>query len=378
MRIPKALSISLGMGILGSTLLHAGYEVFKGHLFGRVTTGAEADSNIYLNSHSTGDFIVTVVPEVDFKRDVALVLIDMSAGLRVMRFIDQTANNDANPFASTRISWTSEAGKSGGQVLASATQVAQANQDVNLRTVSDNYLLDGSFGHFPTEKFGYRFGSRYSDEDYSTPGLSDVQVIQAGLDVRHQYSPKLESFFGYNFRESTTRHRRPDAVSIDSLDHQVMLGLDGELLPKVKGRVAAGTVTRRFARTNRSETGLLLNSSVDWKWKENIAATFNALHDYDMSPGDQSITRSSLALGARIQMKAKIVLSGEGRYSHDNYNGGALPRVDRTYSLDARCVCSFTPRIQGRAYVSYRTIDSTSAFSTYNQVIAGVSVGVKL
>src|SRR5262249_3789425 len=137
--LARALGIFPAFGIFGASTLRGGLEIWRGDLFGRVTTRAEADSNIYASSLGTGDFILTSIPEVGFKRAAGLVILDTLAGLEMKRFAANPIHDAVNPFATASVEWAPTDGKTSGQFQASARRVTLGNPDVNERTTSDQY-----------------------------------------------------------------------------------------------------------------------------------------------------------------------------------------------------------------------------------------------
>lgn len=347
-----------------------GIEIGRGYLYGRMVTRVEADSNIYANAESNGDLVGTAVPEVGLRRTAGLLRIDLSAGAEVQRFMDHALLNAENPFAFASADWSPEQGKTEGRMTLSLRRLAQANPVVNQRTDAEDWTADGSFGHYPREKLGYRLRGSFSRQDYLTQGLSDVQKAQVGMDGRFRYSQKLEAFVGYTRRDSVTYHRSAQQPSIESHDDQGIIGLDGELFSKVRGQIKAGLVRRSFARGfAASEAGLLLDSEIEWQSRPNQSIAFRTKRDYDTSPADQTIHRSSFALDTvhRPTPKAEVALSLS--QSDEKYRGAGLDRRDRSLSLQVRGMYSFSPRSSGSAALSFSSTRSSLALADYDRMI---------
>lgn len=352
----------------------AGMELGRGYLYGRLVSRAEADSNIFANAESNGDLIGTVAPEIGFRRNASLLRLDLSAGAEMQQFLDHSELNATNPFSFASLNWSPEEGKTDGRLSVSARRLSQANPIVNQRTDAEEYLADASFGHFPREKLGYRVRTSYSRYNYLNQGLSDIRKLQAGLDGRFRYSPKLEGFVGYTRRENITYHRGAGQESIESNDDQGVLGLEGDLLPKVRGRLKAGIVHRAFASGSlSSQSGLLLDTEIEWKSRANQSVIAFARRDYDTSPADQTIYRSSFGLETTHQATPKFEVGLGSVYTDEEYRGAGLDRRDRSLSLQVKGTYSFSPRSSGAAALSFTSTDSTLSIANYDRMILTVA-----
>lgn len=352
----------------------AGFEVGRGYLYGRMVTRVEADSNIYANAESNGDLVGTLLPEMGFRRTAGLLRLDLSSGIELQHFWEHRILDAENPFAFASLDWAPEKGKTEGRVNLVVRRLSQANPIVNQRTDAEDWSADGRFGHFPREKLGYRVRGSFSQQDYLTPGLSDVRKILAGLDGRYRYSQKLEGIIGYTRRESLTYHRSGEQPSIQSHDDQVVVGLDGELLAKVRGQVRAGLVRRTFARDfGDSEAGLLLDAELEWQSRPNQSIVLRAKRDYDTSPADQTIHRSSFALDTMHRPTPKSEVALSLAHADERYRGAGLDRRDRSLSLQVRGAYTFSPRSSGAAALSFSSTHSSLSLADYDRMIFSVA-----
>jgi hypothetical protein len=307
-----------------------------------------------------------------------LLRANATAGVEFQRFAEHTAANSNNPYVTTMFNWPREEGKSEGGLSASWRRVASANEMVNQRTRSNNTNVDAAFGHFVTEKIGYRLLGSFLDHHYLTTGYSSIRNWSVGIEGRYQYSPKLEAILGYSFRQSATRDRNPALPNVDSKDHKVLAGLDGELLPKVKGRLAAGVVTREYTSGfGHRETALLLETAVDWTPDDDTTITLLGRRDFDTSPADQSVRRLLTDLGVRRIVYEKLEVSGGIGFEKATYTGGFAGRDDDTLHLRARATYQFTRLISGGCDIAYRNTRSSLTIAQCSQVLVGASVGLK-
>lgn len=363
---------------LSPVALFGGVEVAKGELFAKGTVRMEHDSNVYANNSEKGDFVFVGTPEVGYTREAGWIRLDANAGVAIQRYGDYTDDNSENPFGQVFVGWVQNEGKSDGRFLASARKTTAANEVVNSITESNDYMLDAAVGHFATEKLGYRVKATYGENDYKTAGMSDLRKLMGGIDGRFQYSPKMEVFVGYAFRENTIFNRANKLADIKSNDNQFQVGVEGELAPKLKGRIGVGLVTRDYKKNAlKDQNGLLLDSSVTWKYSELGSVKVFLNDDLDNSPIDQSIRRLSGGFDATHLFSPKIEFGGGITYSHESYSGVFGSRVDDAVAVQTRVTYKFTPFVSASLYINYRNADSTLAYSDYQRSNVGVTVTAK-
>ncbi len=371
-----ALTASAALAIAAGSA-QAEVALLGGELFASGAVRAEYDSNIYANSTEIDDVLFRLTPGVAWVRDAGLIRAEATGGVEFQQFCDNNEENSDNPFGTLDLTWAREGGKSDGRFSAALRRLSYANAFVNERTRVDNLSVGGAVGHFVTEKLGYRVKADYLDQDYLTSGYSAVRKVSAGAEGRYQYSPKLEALVGYTFRDSTTRHRSGRA-SINSTDHRFLAGFDGELLPKVTGRLAAGVVTRNFSASNlASETGLLLETGLDWAPDDDTTVAFFARRDFDTSPVDQTVRSLELGFDVARKLSEKLTLSAGLSYEHGAYVGGAMGRTDDVFAMRARADYRITELIGAALDVSYRDTDSTMAISDCAKTVVGASIAAR-
>ncbi len=373
LRSPLALTVSTALAMAAGSL-QAEMPLAGGELYARGEVRVEYDSNIFASSSEVDDLVFRLTPGVAWVRDAGLVRAELAGGVEFQQFDEHTSENSSNPFGTLDLDWAREQGKSEGRVSASWRRLSFANTSVNERTRVDNLALGGSVGHFVTEKLGYRLKANYLDQDYLTTGYSSVRKAWAGAEGRYQYSPKLEAVLGYTYRDSSTRQRFGRS-SIDSTDHRFLAGLDGELLPKVGGRLAAGYVYRDFATAARgSESGLVLETSLDWTPDADTTVTIFANRDFDTSPVDQTVRSFETGIDFARRVSPKFTVSAGASYEHANYIGGATGRTDDVFVVRGRAAYQFTELIEGAVDLSNRATDSTLAISDCNKLVIGASL----
>ncbi len=374
----RALALTVSAALAMATgNVRAAASLGGGELYASGILRAEYDSNIFANNLEEEDVLFRLTPGLIWVRDAGLVRAEVAGGVEFQQFCDYTDENSSNPYGSLDLDWAREEGKSEGRLAASYRRNSFANPTVNERTKSDDLSFTGSVGHFATEKFGYRLKGTYLDQDYLTTGYSSVRKASAAIEGRYQYSPKLETVLGYTFRDSATR-KRFGRASVNSTDHRFLLGFDGELLPKVTGRLAAGYVYRSFSSAAfDDESGLVIETALDWTPDPDTTVTVFAERDFDTSPVDQTIRSFRTGVDFARKVTPKFTVSAGISYEHANYVGGPTSRTDDVVVVRGRASYAFTERIEAGADLNNRATNSTLAISDCNKLVAGAFIGAR-
>ena len=350
----------------------------KGELFVTGDLRAEYDSNIYTSSSQIDDTIFTFTPGFAFTRDVGLLKLNASTGLEIQRFVDNKRHDGENGQFNSQLLWSNEGGKTDAKANLGVNRTANANTDLNDRTVTDNYTFVGSFGHWATEKFGFRLLTDLSSAKSVSGGYKDVRKQLIGLDGRYQSSPKLEGVFGYSFRNTGAYNGSKTTTNIRSKDHAVSAGIEGELSGKLTGEVRAGYVYRDLTGgTIRSQSAPFARVALNWAAAEKTTFNLAVKKDFDTSAANQSINKFDVTLTATQQLLEKLTATAIVGMTHSNYIGGAAGRTDDSYNGRLMLNYRFTDRCSATAYVSGYKSTSTAAAAEFDRETVGLSLAFK-
>ncbi len=338
---------------------------------------SEYDSNIYSNRSETADWHSVLTPSAKFIRDAGLLRVDAKAGVQLQHFQSNNRENSTDPFLQLdvkRANQDPEENKFDAAFETFWRRRSEANVDLNARTRVEEFDVKASFKHFPLEKVGYKVAAEFFNQDFLSRGISDIRTKSIDGEGRYHFSPKADVFVGTGGRWSENHDVAAGSPAFKSEDVKFKLGLDGEILPKVTGRVAAGYVKRRFRTAGGgTQSGALFDTSLQWQPDNESALKFTLNRDLDTTPVDQSVTRLIAGVEAWRQIREKVQVSLGFSHAASKYVGVGLQRQDDTYTGTAGVAYSFTNRFKGGLRLSYATTDSNFAVAKYDRFIGGLS-----
>lgn len=350
----------------------------NGRLVGSASFRADYDSNIYASSTQTEDLIGTATGEVRYVRQAGIVTMEAAAGLSAMAFVDHSDENAIDPYAEVRLGY-SPSDKTSVRGAASYRRSTMANETVNSRTKSDDYLFDATFEHLTTEKLGFRVTGNYQYSDSLTGGYSDTERGMIGLHGVHVYSPKLKLLAGVTAgtaQSGGSSGRR----GIDGSDVRYTVGAEGEFAPKVTGEVNVGYATRDLDGVSGGASGTIyLQSRVSWQAAEKTTLSLVGGSDFGVSAADQSVKSTRFAVELTQRFSEKLVFDGSVGVDSSRYRSvpglRVLPdRDDDGIVLRSRVTYALRDDTSLEMSAGYRDNDSNLPFSKYDRVNVGASV----
>lgn len=377
----RTISGLAGLTILALAALplaRADLSVARGSLSLTAVLDEEYDSNIFLNQFRTSDWHTTFTPGLKFVRDAGLIRLDTNAGVAFQRFQRYDTENSSDPFADASLRWTQEESNVDSRVSATYRRASQANIDVNTRTRAEDLGGRIFFGHFPAEKLGYHLNAGYNNQNFLLDGMSDIRTRDVSGDVRYHYSTKLDAFVGVGKRWSDTYHVPVFLNSFDSEDVSLKVGVEGEILPKVTGQLAAGWVRRSFKNVlGGSQSGALLDTSLTWRPDDEMSVRLLANRDFDTTPVDQSVMRQVTGIETHRQIREKLGITLGYSHAVSRYIGVGVSRRDSSNIYLLGADYQLTKTWKAGVHANYAATDSNVVVSDYNHFVGGANVSVQ-
>lgn len=360
----------------------AAFSVGEGQIDVNATVKGEYNSDVLQNNTELSDFVTDFTPELEFIHDKGLINLDLAGGVLFEEYDKHTIYNAVDPYGKGTLKWLDDQDKMDFKLTASYTRSTQPNEFINNIATSNDSLVNATFTHYATEKIGYRLHFDYTGTAYvqGSSFLDSVYSPRYGGDIFYTYSPKLEGFLRYDYRESHLSYPNPGSVNVNSKDDQFLVGVKGELLPKLRGQVAVGYVDRKFDQGGAKQSGLLIDTRVDWSFLPDSTLGVYANHDFNSSPTDQSIKAFITGIDLTETINPKVIVTAGVFYSNDIYTGSlaeVTQRVDNSDGANISLAYKFTETLSGNLFYTYEKTRSTATVSTYNQDIVGLSLTAK-
>lgn len=351
-------------------------EVARGKLVANASIRAVYDSNVFSNSSEQEDFSAEFVPELAFRRKVGLISTDAKVGLKAMSFNDSTDQNSIDPYADAAFR-LDRADKGSSSISLRYARMTEANETLNDRVTSDEFSGTGNVDYYYSEKTGIRGNASYRLSDMSTAGYNDVSSYSLGGGILYRYSQKLvaDATYSYSPEEASNLNGASDP---SSKNHRFQLGLDGQLTPKLSGRVAAGYAYREFDQGGDNEGAMLLQSSLNWAAAEKTSVNLTASNDFDTTSAAESALGFNVSLGVNQGLTEKISLGGNVGYQDSEYTAfpGPVTRTVQAYVFGASLGYKINDIANLSFALSHRVSDSNVVSAVYDRTT--VSLGLNL
>ena len=339
------------------------------------TLGArlDHDSNIFLNSQAVSDWVYTMNGTVRVIHDVSEISSDIGVGAIGQMFADHSGQNAFDPSIDARFAYI-PSDKTQLKLGSEFRRSSMANRDLNDRTRSNDFVLNSSWEHLTTEKFGLRANGEYRKSDYRTAGYSDTASYDVGVEAVYVYSPKLRSYAGVTWGESWTSKRAFNRRNAGGDDLRYTIGFEGELAPKVTGNLHLGVTQRDFATAGYGDdSAFYIASRIAWAAAEKTVWTLQLNQGLSVTAADQSVKNFEASLVLTQNLAERVSLEGALTYTRANYSvfGGAGARDDNGSSARLRLNYALTENASLDASAGTRNNNSNLAISDYRQTSFG-------
>lgn len=372
-----ALASFVAAGMTSSALF-AFTQVGHGKVMGVVSGDLTYDSNIFVSNSEVSDTVGTLDGGVHYVRDASQITCDGSVGLLGQKFFDHSSQDSIDPYSDIKLGLApSDDTDVHGE--ASLRRSTIANEQVNDRTKSNDFALSGFAQHLFAEKTGLRLTADYGQQKYLTTGYSNVFDYNVGVDGVYVYSPKLTLLAGVTNSEWWTEHRsgRPSA---NTDDWRYTVGAEGEIAPKVTGKIDIGLIQRDFQATGfQNHTGLYTSTQLTWAAAEKTTVTLMAQRTWQVSADDQALKLLATTLTLTQALSQKVTFTGTVGYTHSNYDSFARAnaRRDDGYTIRGRVDIAIRDNLSVNVSAGYTKNDSNVVFSDYNRTNIGAGVSFR-
>lgn len=216
---------------------------------------------------------------------------------------EATLTNGATTYdGSVRFYQTQSNSVSGGVDGSPDTPVIGAAIERDVTSINNYVELEFS----PKTSFG--MGLDYNSVDYDesgTLGYTDSSNWSVPADFYYEISPKIDLSLSYRYRSVDVESTQPDAV-----DQFLMIGLRGQLTPKLKGFLKVGAV-HRSPDEGDSETEPSVSMNLSYQATPLLEMGANAYRDFGVAQtGGATTIRTGAALRAKYNISPMFHASG--------------------------------------------------------------------
>jgi polysaccharide biosynthesis protein VpsM len=330
----------------------------------------EVDDNIFLRRSGleVNDVIWKFTPGVDFKfgKD-SLTQGNVFYTHSFHRYAD-TSNQDTD-LAAVGINSMYSNGKTkfdfGASYRETAANEISAPGSI-LRTDTTSVRGLGEFGI--TEKTSLAGGIRYESKEYPGGGGNiDSDAFTVPVDLYFEFSPKLQTSIGYQYRNTDLARN-----AVDFKDHFFSVGARGEFTPKLTGQVRVGYVTRDFSN-NRDESDIGAGVDLTYAASEKTSLTIGASSDFETSPTGENNQVKSLNTGANFQIDEQWSWNLDASLRSMDY----ATRTDDMVSLGGGFSYAYNQNLRFAGRFVHKTQDSPLATATWDNSVFSLSANLR-
>ncbi len=334
------LGLALGTPLLVAPPAGAFYEIARGEVLLNTTARGAYDSNIFGNANETPDFVLDLIPELQFLRAAGQSRIDLRGGIDIQRFLDNPSQNSEDPYTTFLLTLpVSPESRLSGNVRGSYRQDNSVNLLLNQRVFSETVNGGANGAYRLSDRIAARAAFDYINS--RTRSFSTVETIGGGGGAEYRYSENLSFFTDYRLRNSRSYNLPVGAVGIENWDHAVLVGASGELLPRVQGTVSGGYQhTTVSGVTTNDSNRFIADALLLWNVQEQTDVTFTANRDVYIAPDNANVEMSTFTAGVTHRFTEKI--SGTGTVGYGLYDYEAGNRSDSNYRFGAGVSYLFT------------------------------------
>lgn len=349
-------------------------KIGRGTLTATAQLGFEYDTNIFGNSGAVSDYSGIFTPGLNYSRTVGIISTTAELGVRSIAFTDTSGQDSLDPYLSMnfRMDRDVKGSVSAGFRYARTTQ---ANEFLLTRTESDEFRGNARIDYYYSEKTGLRLNSLFRLSEFSTTGFNNVESYTVGTGLLYRYSAKLVANLSYDYSPEKATELATTLSDPSSDNHNVSLGLEGELRPKLNGSVSVGVAYRDFTIGGSDQT-VLLASRVSWTASEKTSWTLTASNNFDTSPGAESIRSFNASFGVRHALNEKMSLTGSVGYQETKLDQkpGPVSRSDEALLLGTGVTYRINDNFNANAGVTHRINDSTLQLANYKRTVLSVGL----
>lgn len=378
----KSIASFLALATAALTTAHASFEISPGtDVFLTGTAGVKYSDNIFLaSSKEKSSTIIDVQP--GFSLEMGSAALTKNVFTYSEDFVTYTDASSQN----TELAEVQYDGKYSDDKLtlklnAGYHQLAQNSRDIRLNGVivhTDVTNVTPTVEVIVSPKTTLGAGVDYENYHYQNAGFTDLTSVAVPLNAYYEIEPKLQASVGYRYRNNSL-----DLPGANSDDNYFNVGARGEFDPKLTGLVTVGynyrdikAVTVNGVRiAGRTETGVGLESQLQYAYDEKTNFTFTAKNDFaNAATGD---TQKVFTIGAGFSSALTDVLTVDGSLNYSNFKYVSSSRADDFYMGHLGLTYSYNANVKFNAAYDYQDNSSNLSGASFTNNVFGVSVIVR-
>ena len=297
---------------------------YDSNLFGLSKNEFNKNKSKNSDLKSRDDVIITLHPILHYSKDISLLSLSASTGIRISEHLFNknrsystpvtTFNLDFDESLKKRFSTNSKLRFSASFDLGQTVGTDLIEGDLISYTFF-NIGLNARYNH--SAKLAFGTGTSYEVREYQSGTVNndyqDLESLPISSDVIYIYSPKLDFFLNHTYQKTETSN---STLSLgNTISHSFSLGTNGEISPKLNGSASAGYSNLSYQNNLMNDRSSFVTSA-NVNLKHNSKTTSNVNLSRSFSPTASANSQLSTFLRYGINHSLSPTLSSDIGLSH--------------------------------------------------------------
>jgi len=297
---------------------------YDSNLFGLSKNEFNKNKSKNSDLKSRDDVIITLHPILHYSKDISLLSLSASTGIRISEHLFNKSRSYSTPVTTFNLDFDESLKK---RFSTNSKLRFSASFDLGQKVGTDliegdlisytffNIGLNARYNH--SAKLAFGTGTSYEVREYQSGTVNndyqDLESLPISSDVIYIYSPKLDFFLNHTYQKTETSN---STLSLgNTISHSFSLGTNGEISPKLNGSASAGYSNLSYQNNLMNDRSSFVTSA-NVNLKHNSKTTSNVNLSRSFSPTASANSQLSTFLRYGINHSLSPTLSSDIGLSH--------------------------------------------------------------
>ena len=265
---------------------------YDSNLFGLSKNEFNKNKSKNSDLKSRDDVIITLHPILHYSKDISLLSLSASTGIRISEHLFNKSRSYSTPVTTFNLDFDESLKK---RFSTNSKLRFSASFDLGQTVGTDliegdlisytffNIGLNARYNH--SAKLAFGTGTSYEVREYQSGTVNndyqDLESLPISSDVIYIYSPKLDFFLNHTYQKTETSN---STLSLgNTISHSFSLGTNGEISPKLNGSASAGYSNLSYQNNLMNDRSSFVTSA-NVNLKHNSKTTSNVNLSRSFSP----------------------------------------------------------------------------------------------
>jgi len=297
---------------------------YDSNLFGLSKNEFNKNKSKNSDLKSRDDVIITLHPILHYSKDISLLSLSASTGIRISEHLFNKSRSYSTPVTTFNLDFDESLKK---RFSTNSKLRFSASFDLGQTVGTDliegdlisytffNIGLNARYNH--SAKLAFGTGTSYEVREYQSGTVNndyqDLESLPISSDVIYIYSPKLDFFLNHTYQKTETSN---STLSLgNTISHSFSLGTNGEISPKLNGSASVGYSNLSYQNNLMNDRSSFVTSA-NVNLKHNSKTTSNVNLSRSFSPTASANSQLSTFLRYGINHSFSPTLRSDIGLSH--------------------------------------------------------------